>query len=510
MNCASTWCISCFVICYVAVLLARRRRNDRPFPPGPRTSWFGSVELPRSYPWITYAKWRKIYGDVIYIYVFGNPIIVLNSAQVANELLDQRSSIYSSRPHRTMVNELMGWDWLFSTLQYGSWWRKHRTLFHHYFNANNTSDYHPVQLKETHVMLRNLAETPENLHYHIRRNAAAIVMKICYGHEVAPEGDLYVTLADKALASLAQCGIFGTFLVDYIPLLKFVPHWMPGAGFKRKALEWRKLNRAMLDEPFRMVKERVLSGTAKPCFAATELEKSVPSRQDAEHEQVIKAVAATIFAAGADTTVSAILSFFLAVSVYPDVLKKVQEEIDRVVGKDRLPSFADRNSLPYVDWIIWECLRWNPVTPLGIARRVTEDDIYNDCFIAKGTTVLPNVWGILHDETTYPDPFKFYPERYADAKGNSERGINEPPLAAFGFGRRICPGRFLAIDSIWISIATAAAAYDISKALDANDVPIEPDLQYSSTMLSRPKPFKCRIVPRSDAAAALVRQTADE
>lgn len=59
-------------------------------------------------------------------------------------------------------------------------------------------------------------------------------------------------------------------------------------------------------------------------------------------------------------TVSAVLSFFLAATVYPEVLKKAQAEIDRVVGPDRLPNFADRGSLPYIDWIVWECLRWNP------------------------------------------------------------------------------------------------------------------------------------------------------
>ncbi|KAI0932004.1 hypothetical protein AcV5_004645 [Taiwanofungus camphoratus] len=409
-----------------------------------------------------------------------------------------------------MVTNLMGWDWLFSTIPYGAWWKKHRTLFHQHFNANQISVYHPVQSKETHVMLRNLAQTPDDLPHHVRRNATAIIMNIIYGHQVAREGDVYVSLADKALTSLAQSGIFGTYLVDYIPLLRHVPSWMPGAGFKRQAQEWRKLNRAMLNEPFEMVRQRVTSGTAVPCFTATELESYLQSRHDPDHEQLIKDVAATTYAAGADTTVSAVLSFFLAATVYPEVLKKAQAEIDRVVGPDRLPNFADRGSLPYLDWIVWECLRWNPVTPLGIAHKVIENDVYEGRFIPKGTTVLPNVWAILHDETAYPEPFKFYPERYADPKGNTELGINEVPWPAFGFGRRVCPGRWLAIDSIWIAVASVAAVFNISKALDEKGRPIEPDVQYTSTMLSRPNPFKCRIVPRSQAAAALIGQTADE
>ena len=132
----------------------------------------------------------------------------------------------------------MGWDWLFSTIPYGPWWKQHRSLFHQYFNTTTAPNYHPVQYKETCVMLHNLLTTPDNLSYHIRRlvlpsprsrprscahsvvirTAAAIIMQIIYGHQVAPEGDVFVTLADRALETLGHAGIFGTYLVDYIPL----------------------------------------------------------------------------------------------------------------------------------------------------------------------------------------------------------------------------------------------------------------------------------------------------
>ena len=93
-------------------------------PPGPKAGWFGSVKLPQTYQWLTYAKWRKVYGecvhdyhgdvinvnhvsgDIIYVYVFRNPIVILNSADAINDLFEKRSAIYSSRPVRTMVNDL--------------------------------------------------------------------------------------------------------------------------------------------------------------------------------------------------------------------------------------------------------------------------------------------------------------------------------------------------------------------------------------------------------------------
>jgi cytochrome P450 len=139
--------------------------------------------------------------------------------------------------------------------------------------------------------------------------------------------------------------------------------------------------------------------------------------------------------------------------LFPDVQKKAQDELDRILGDNRLPSFADKSTLPFISCIVWECLRWNPVAPMGLAHYVTEDDEYNGYRIPKGSTVLPNVWyethdniffppvkltpvrAILHDEHAYPDPLEFHPERFEDQEKNRLAGINEYP-SAFGFGRR--------------------------------------------------------------------------
>ena len=79
-------------------------------------------------------------------------------------------------------------------------------------------------------------------------------------------------------------------------------------------------------------------------------------------------------------------------SLYPEVQRKTQEEIERVIGTDRLPTFDDRDNLPYVDAIVKEALRWHPVAPMGVPHMTTEDDIYEGYFIPKGALLLPNIW----------------------------------------------------------------------------------------------------------------------
>ncbi|THH04571.1 hypothetical protein EW146_g10143, partial [Bondarzewia mesenterica] len=251
-----------------------------PLPPGPKSSLFGLGQpiMSKLYPWRTYAEWRNVYGDIIYIHAFGNSVIVLNSAKAADDLLDKRGAIYSSRPERAMIRDVMGWNWSFVEMPYGNSWRKHRGAFQKHFHTRATPRYEPIQIREAHALLRNLLHSPENYYHHLRRNAAALVLKISYGHDVAEEGDVFVTLAERAISNAMKASIFGAYLVDYIPMLKHVPYWFPGAGFKRQGREWMKDSRAMLDKPYELVKEQMASGTAGPSVMTIELENSNGSK----------------------------------------------------------------------------------------------------------------------------------------------------------------------------------------------------------------------------------------
>jgi cytochrome P450 len=85
-------------------------------------------------------------------------------------------------------------------------------------------------------------------------------------------------------------------------------------------------------------------------------------------------------------------SFFLAMTLFPDVQRQAQEEIDRVLGPDRLPKVADRARLPYIDAVVKEVLRWHPVAPMGIPHASSEDDTWEGHFIPKGSLLMPNIW----------------------------------------------------------------------------------------------------------------------
>lgn len=141
----------------------------------------------------------------------------------------------------------MGWDWIFSSMPYGDKWRAHRRLFNKHFRPEMVHTYYPIQTKEVHTLLRSLVHSPDQFSKHVYRYAlyyndyggshkrflilfsrgrlaASVVLMISYGYQVTSEDDAYVVLANSALSKLGQAGIFGTYLVDYIPLCKFSSH----------------------------------------------------------------------------------------------------------------------------------------------------------------------------------------------------------------------------------------------------------------------------------------------
>jgi len=278
--------------------------------------------------------------------------------------------------------------------------------------------------------------------------------------------------------------------------LKHVPSWFPGSGFKKTALEWRKTLEELAEGPHRMVKEQIKANTAPPSFTQELMESKETFSW--EEEETIKWAAASLYSGGADTSVSAVSTFFLAMTLNPDIQKKAQAELDQVVGSDRLPTFQDRANLPYCEAILKEVLRWGPVVPTGVPHKSIKDDEYEGYRIPKGSLVFANIWGITHDEKTYPNPNAFQPERFLNTPTDSR-------ATSFGYGRRICPGMNLADLSIFISIAMTLSVFDLGQVKGE-----EPVFGYTNGTISHPRRFKCTITPRSPKAEQLIRSVANE
>ncbi|KAK5220222.1 hypothetical protein LTR47_011338 [Exophiala xenobiotica] len=192
-------------------------------------------------------------------------------------------------------------------------------------------------------------------------------------------------------------------------------------------------------------------------------EKEKNGLDDAE----IATLTSNLIGGGVDTTSGTTIAFLLAMCAFPNVQQKAHEELDKVVGQDRVPDWNDENSLPYVKAVVSEVLRWRTVTILGgIPHAPIQDDDYRGYFIPKGTPITGNVWAIHRNPRDFPDPDVFRPERFY---GGLERPYpNKQGHNAFGWGRRVCSGQPLAEQGLFMTIATLLWAFDIRPGLDEN------------------------------------------
>ncbi|KAI6025691.1 cytochrome P450 [Pisolithus orientalis] len=440
-----------------------------------------------SAPWTTYEQWGKRYGGIIYCTLLGQELVIINDEEIHHELMVKRSSVYSDRPY-LRTNELFGLDWITALLPYGDEWRLHRRMFNVAFSKRASEKYKAVQMKKVHQLLGNLLSTPLDYPKHFATLSAAIIMAITYGYDVAPEDDPFV----DNIAGLVELFV-SAMTTERATLLSAIP-----LRYKKQAAECRVLARVVLEDPVKYVRDRTAAGTATTSIVGDLFEMELGDDSASRKDETVKAVAATVFLGGAETTAAILLVFLLAMVLYPEAQAKAQEEIDRVVGDARLPEFKDRDNLPYVQAVYLETLRWHPIKPLLLPRKTTTVDVFNGMYIPKGKS-YPSA--MTRDEKRYPNPAVFNPERHLTAGGTLAEGTSSQ---YFGLGRRICPGRHIADQSIWAGVISILATLRVGKARDEAGHEIDFTPEFTKGLAPHPKPFHCSIEPRSSKTAQLV------
>jgi cytochrome P450 len=268
----------------------------------------------------------------------------------------------------------------------------------------------------------------------------------------------------------------GAWLVDWIPILDYLPDVL--APWRKQAVAVRNQIMPFYLVFYEQMKERVKNGTAPNCFVARLLSEEGKSWAEEEYAHVI----AELITAGTETTATTLQWFFKAAVLNPEPMRRAQEEIDQVVGRDRFPGWEDRSNLPYVTALINEVHRWATATPLAFVHATSEEDTYRGKNIPKEATVISNVYAIHNNPQYYPQPDKFMPERFLDRK--DPRALPEAsPMGqhfAFSVGRRECPGKHVADASLYIVISRILWALNIRPKPNALPAP-----GYSKLLITR-------------------------
>ncbi|KAI4248938.1 MAG: hypothetical protein LQ352_005803 [Teloschistes flavicans] len=440
-------------------------------------------------------KHKDTYGPISSVTVMGLPLVIFHDKEAAHAVMGKRAQKTSARPQLNFAT-LCGFENFLITHQYNDKYRLHRKMVHQEIGTKGLSaGFQPIQEKEALQFVLQTFNDPDNMMVYLKTLAAAIIVKICYGYSIERKGpDPLVELIEHAMDNLSLAFVPLSWAIDAIPALKYLPDWFPGTSYRKTAREWKATNEAAAELPYAFVKRQMELNAHRPSYVSDLLQQSMTKNGNNSNDLDPRMKKPS----NGPPVVCALL-------IFPEVVQKAHDEIDRVIGTDRLPTFSDRNSLPYIDGIVKEAWRWNPVGPMGLAHKAEEDIIYGDFIIPAGAYLLPSLWWFLHDPQSYSDAHVFKPERYLAPLHEPD-----PSELAFGYGRRSCAGRFFADASVYITVVQMLAVFDVRKAKDERGVEIPVTLDVVAGMVNRPKAYRFKIEPRSERHADLLRRIAAE
>ncbi|KAB5591583.1 Transcription elongation regulator 1 [Ceratobasidium theobromae] len=467
--------LAIFSVLSASYIIHNFRKRRRHLPPGPPSyPIIGQLlSAPRSLEHLGYKRMSEKLKSVptADFQFLGKTVIVVHSSQAVNDLLDKSSLIYSDRTRSTMLasKKLLNWSSASAFSSAGPAFREFRRIVNTWLNKNASTAFHDRQVFQTRQLLRRLLGfdgiivSSESLEPELYRLTAASIIGAIYGYEVTSLDDPFVTGVRQVVEILLKSLLPTHFLVNLIPSLVHLPSWLPGMSWKVKAKGWRKIKEDVIESTYQWTRTQMANGTAGPSLLRSILEERSQSGEDISNEQMaaIKQIGLTLFAAGTDTlqTANTLTVFLMAMLLFPDTQRKAQNEIDQVIGPDRLPEMSDLPRLPYLANLVQELLRWQPILPLGKKPANATSSIPSSREITKIMQSLGNVWAMSRDQTVYKDPERFDPDRFLD--------LSVPQVSAFGWGRRKCPGIHYAESLLFISIASILATFDIGRVKDA-------------------------------------------
>jgi hypothetical protein len=295
------------IVAFAAKTFLTPKRKGPPLPPGPKPlPLVGNVNdlptgtTPEYFHW---TKHNAAYGPITSVTVLGQTIVFLHTSAIAFELLEKRAVIHSNRPFMEFAcNEVNLQNWM-AFIHSGPELRAHRKDIHNVIGTKNLVEgFNELQSTVTRRCLLCTYRKPETLADNIQTAIAATILQLTYGYKLDQRKghDPLVELIDQHMQNFSDACIQGKWLVDVVPVLKYLPEWFPGGGFKKIGRRYRRTTHEVTEKPYAFAKREVQRETASESLLRTLLTKE-GSQISAETEARLKNTAVNLYAGGADT-----------------------------------------------------------------------------------------------------------------------------------------------------------------------------------------------------------------
>ena len=421
-------------------------------PPGPRgLPIFGSLLEIRNDTHLAIDKLVKRYGDICMLRFGSVPTVIISDADMLHEAFGKAE--LADRWASEIMNTLSKQKDLVMA-PYGDHWRQmQRFANRELLSARNIENVRELHIQ--HVVndlveqMSSMGEASELVSPPLMtaRSNSTLMFRSIFGREDDSSSEFQQQRA--ALLDYVNW-IFSTAtatnLADYIPWLKFLPN-----NALKEAVRQSEIGTAIITSLVESARNRPgLDLSAPTCLVEVML-----AQQEAGEisEDMTKDLCMDLLIAGTDTSAQTVNWFLLLMANNPEIQARAHEELDRVIGRDALPTVDDRTRLPFVFACLAESMRYRTIGPLGLPHKASEDTEIGGYLVPAGTQVLGNIYSVHHDPRYWDSPEEFRPERFLPQEdGSMSPALTSPAYLPFGTGHRRCPGRRFAETTVWLHI----------------------------------------------------------
>ncbi|KAM4615377.1 steroid 17-alpha-hydroxylase/17,20 lyase [Polymixia lowei] len=504
------WFLYLFVFLAVgaALLVLQLKMRGASGGPGgpprmPALPFIGSLLSLRSArpPHLFFQDLQAKYGQTYSFMMGSHTVIIVNHHLHAKEVLLKKGKTFAGRP-RTVTTDVLtrdGKDIAFG--DYSATWRFHRKIVHGalcMFGEGSVS-IEKIVCREAQSLCATVSDAVSggealDLSPELTRAVTNVICALCFNSSYRrgdPEFEGMLRYSQGIVDTVAKDS-----LVDIFPWLQVFPNadlrLLKQCVSIRDSLLQKKydehkadysdhIQRDLLDALLRAKRSAENNNTAQITMETVGL----------SDDHLLMTVG-DIFGAGVETTTT-VLKWAVAYLIhYPQVQRRIQEELDSNMGGDRTPQLSDRGSLPYLEATIREVLRIRPVAPLLIPHVALADTSIGDFTVRKGARVVINLWSLHHDDKEWKNPDLFDPGRFLNEDGTG-LVIPSPSYLPFGAGVRVCLGEALAKMELFLFLSWILQRFVLS-------VPVGeslPSLEGKFGVVLQPAKYKVNATPRA-------------
>nr|QNC49777.1 cytochrome P450 736A295 [Leucophyllum frutescens] len=434
-------------------------KNKKKLPPGPKgIPILGHFHLMGKNPHQDFYHLARKHGGIMYMRFGFIPTVIVSSPGAAELFLKTHDLVFASKPPNQAA-KYISYDQRGIVIgPYSPYWRQMRKLITLEMLSNlRINQFQPMRKAELGKMISSIKQAAQegqtvDLSSRVSGLSADMTCLMVFGRKYS-DGDLDEKgFKDVIADTLAIAAAFS--LVDYFPFLERLDL----QGITQRMKELSKIFDGFLEK---IIEDHVLNKNEnKQTHDFVDTMMAIMESGEAGFEfdrRNIKAVLLDMLIAGLDTSATAVEWALSELIKRPEAMQRLKEELQEVVGMDKMVDESHLEHLRYLDFVIREALRLHPVVPM-LTRFSMEDCTLDGFHIPKDTRVLVNVWAIGRDPEYWPEPEKFMPERYFDRKVDLKG--RDFQLIPFGSGRRSCPGMQLGLTSVRMVLAQLVHCFD--------------------------------------------------